>query len=141
GDEEQRLLVSERAAGEGLVVAARLLAQSVVVLAAAVEFEQEAGRPPAGQQQFAVAVGGGLAVEGGQGAPLAPPLGETAAGLAGFFCEAGEELVHLELMGERLRAAEREGALATPGELGPLELEAGGDDVRAGLVEDPVVGG
>src|SRR4051794_32086419 len=79
GDQEQRLLVGEQALWECFLVAARLLAQPAVVFGGAVELEQEADRPLAGQQQLAVAVGGCLAGEGGQAAPLAPPLGEATA--------------------------------------------------------------
>src|SRR5205823_3874446 len=36
---------------------------------------------------------------------------------------------------------DRDGPLAPPAELGTVEVEAGGDDVCACFVEDPVVGG
>ena len=60
GEDEQRLVVDERAPRECLRVAARLLAQPLVVLGPAVELEQEAQRPASGQEQLAVAVRGCL---------------------------------------------------------------------------------
>lgn len=105
------------------------------------ELEQEADRPLAGQLEAPVAVGGCLGAEGGQAAPLAPPGCEAAAGLACLFGQAGEELVHLELVGELAGGGDRDRGLVAPAQLAALDAERLGDDVGACLVEQPMEGG
>jgi hypothetical protein len=139
-DDDERVVVGERAARERLCVAAQFLPQPFVVFACAVELEQEAGRLSAGERQPPVAVGGDRAVEQHGAAALAPPVGEAAASGGGLFAEPGEELVHVELVGELLGAGDGDRSLVAPAQLRPVDVEAGGDDVGAGLVQDPVVG-
>ena len=79
GEHDQWRLLGEGAAGKGARVAARFLAQPLMVFGCAVELEQEADRPLAGQLEAPVAVGGCLAAECGQAATLAPPGGQAAA--------------------------------------------------------------
>jgi hypothetical protein len=71
-------------------------------------------------------------------APLAPPGGEAAVRLAGLLGEAGEELVHLQLVGELARGGDRDRRLVPPAEFAALDYSYLADALTAKARGDPV---
>ena len=88
----------------------------------------------------AVPVGAGVAAPGGGAAPLAPPAfqGLPAAAGAGGGGQRGEDPVRPGVVGEPGRQGDRHGPVAAVAEVGGGDAVLGGEQHRAGLVQDEV---
>ncbi len=94
-----------------------------------------------GECEDAVPVGPYEPVEEAVDRALAVPLGERPAAGGGFLGELREELVDRDVMVELGGVGERERGRVAPLQFPACDAVLRGDDVRAGLVENPVVGG
>ena len=88
----------------------------------------------------AVPVGAGVAAPGGGAAPLAPPAFQRlpAAAGAGGGGQRGEDPVRPGVVGEAGRQGDRHGPVAAVAEVGGGDAVLGGEQHRAGLVQDEV---
>ncbi|MDW5595289.1 hypothetical protein VSS74_13145 [Conexibacter stalactiti] len=137
-EQHERIGVGQFRARDRFRVPVDLVADAAQGFGAAIEFEEQVQRVAVGEDEDAVAVGRGDAVEQALRGALAVPLAQRAAGRARLDGEPHEELVHVEAVGERRGAGDLERVAAAPEELVAVAAQLGGDDAGADLVEHPV---